>query len=69
VTTAWLLVNGRQRKIIAHVHKRAIRELPEFADTYRDRTRSRLSSTVVLATVIPSLLGGIWTVLLFVALR
>jgi hypothetical protein len=67
VTAAWLMVNARQRKIIAHVHERAISSLPEFADTYRDRRRARLSSTVILATVIPSLLGGIWIVLLVVA--
>jgi hypothetical protein len=68
VTSAWLMVNRRQRKIITHVHERAMKALPEFADTYRDRKPARLSSTVVLATVIPILLGAIWTVLLVVAL-
>jgi hypothetical protein len=67
VTAAWLRVNGRQRKIIEHVHERAIAALPEFADTYRDRRRARLSSTVILATVIPVLLAAIWTVLLVIA--
>ena len=69
VTVAWLMVNSRERKIIAHVHARAIESLREFADTYRDRPRSRLSSTVVLATLIPSLLATIWALLLIVALR
>jgi len=69
VTAAWLTVNSRQRKIIAYVQSRAMESLQEFADTYRDRPRSRLSSTVILATVIPSLLAVIWTVLLIVAMR
>jgi hypothetical protein len=68
LTGAWLRVNNRQRKIIAHVHGRAIQSLPEFADTYRDRPRSRLSSTTVLATLVPALLAMIWAVLLIVAL-
>jgi hypothetical protein len=69
VTIAWLMVNRRQREIIAHVQERAIKSLPEFADTYRGRTNAGLSSTMVLATWIPTLLGAVWVVLLVVAVR
>jgi LPXTG-motif cell wall-anchored protein len=55
LTLAWLLVNRRQFAIVALVQKRAVAELPEFAETYRMRPEA-ISSTKILAARLTELL-------------
>ena len=42
LTAAWLDGNRRQRYIMGNVHERAMKNLQEFADTYRTRQRRRI---------------------------
>jgi hypothetical protein len=69
VTAAWLVVNRRQRQLIAYVQDRALRYLPEFADTYQARPRGGPGLEVIVAVWIPLLLGAIWLVLLVAAIH
>ncbi len=68
LTVAWLDVNWRQCSIVHVVHDRAARELPEFNKTWERRKIVRgLSSTHILAFVIPPLIGVMWGFLLLTA--
>jgi hypothetical protein len=64
ITIGWLYVNWRQRRIVSHVHRRALDALPEFAETWRTRPTARLASSSVLAYAMPGFLGAMWTLLL-----
>lgn len=66
LTIVWGYVVRRQRRIVQHVQRRAIRYLEEFRDTWETDRPTGLSSTTVLVSLIPSLVGVVWVVLLVV---
>ncbi|WP_436836901.1 RipA family octameric membrane protein [Micromonospora profundi] len=60
----WLYVGHRHRRYLQHVDRRARHYLSEYAATQGDRPRSPLSTTALLAYMLPSLTVLVWVTLL-----
>lgn len=72
ITIIWGYIQARQRSILKRLIERLEQHLPEFRETHAVLKRKkwrRLSSTVLLAHVIPLLISLVWLALLIVFLK
>ena len=71
ITIIWGYVQSRQRVNLKGLIRRLYKHLPEFRETLQERPKKwrRLSSTMLLAHVIPILVTLVWLALLAVFLR
>lgn len=69
LTIIWAFVNGRQRQVLLHLHKRARETFPEYRRTIEERKLpgGRISGTFLMAFGVPVLAAIMWLIFVIIA--